>query len=132
MCYKICKKREITNTWKQATITPLLKNRKDPKDVRSYRPEALTNVLCKIFEKMINERLVWDLEKEKRIAKRQLSFRKQRSTIDAISKIITKFLDGFQRKEKTAAIFFNIEKEYDKVNREKTLEQLEDMGIHGT
>ena len=54
---------------------------------------------------------------------------KQRSIIDAISKLTTKVLDGFRRKEKTAAIFFDIEKAYDKVNREKTLEQLENMKI---
>ena len=34
--------------------------------------------------------------------------------MDTISTII---LDGFRRKEKTAAIFFNIKKVYDKVNR---------------
>ena len=47
---------------------------------------------------------------------------------------ITKILDGFTGKEKTEAILFdsfNIEKAYDKVNREKTLEQLENMGIQG-
>ena len=38
-----------------------------------------------------------------------------------LSKITTKILDRFRRKEKTAAIFFDIEKTYDKVNREKTL-----------
>ena len=56
---------------------------------------------------------------------------KQRSTIDAKSKITRKILDGFGKKEKTAAIFFDIEKAYHKVNREKILEQLENMGIHG-
>ena len=53
---------------------------------------------------------------------------KKRSTIDAISEM-TKILDGF--KEKTAAIFFNIKKAYDKVNRDKTLGQLENMKIQG-
>ena len=33
----------------------------------------------------------------------------------------TKIIDGFKRKDKTAAIFFYIEKVYNKVNREKTL-----------
>ena len=65
----------------------------------------------------------------KKIDDRQFSFRKQRSTIHAISKITTKVLDGFKRKEKTAATFFNIEKAYEKVNRDKTMEQLENMGI---
>ena len=40
-----------------------------------------------------------------------------------------KILDRFRRKEKTAVIFFDIEKAYDKVNRDMTLEQLENMGI---
>ena len=71
---------------------------------------------------MTNKRLVWYLKKEKKIDERQFGFRKQRSTKDAISKITTKILDGFRRKEKTATIFFNIENTYDKVNREKTLE----------
>ena len=56
---------------------------KDPKDVNSYRPVALTNILCKIF-KMTNKRLAWYLEMEKKIDNRQLGFRKQRSTIDTI------------------------------------------------
>ena len=52
------------------------------------------------------------LEKDKKIDNREFGFRKKRSTIDAISKI----LDGFRKKEKIAAIFFDIEKAYDKVN----------------
>ena len=78
---------------------------------------------------MTNKRLVWYLENEKNIDESEFSFRKQRSKIDKMSKVTTKILHGFRRKEKTAAIFFDFEKVYDKVNREKTLEQLENMGI---
>ena len=80
---------------------------------------------------MTNKRLVWFLKNEKKIDDRQFGFRKQRSTIDVISKITIKIFYGFKRKEKTATIFFDIGKAYDKVNREKTLEQLKDMGIQG-
>ena len=80
---------------------------------------------------MINKRLVWYLEKENKIDTRQFGFRKQRNTIDAISKITTKILEGFRRREKTAAIFFDIEKAYDKINRESTFDQLEKMGVQG-
>ena len=80
---------------------------------------------------MTNNTRVWYLEKEEKIDDENFGFRKQRSKIDAISKMTTKVFDGFRRKEKTAAIFFDFEKVYDKVNREKTLEQLENMGIQG-
>ena len=59
---------------------------------------------------MTNKTLVWYLEKEKEMDDRQFGFRKQRSTIDSISKIKTKILNGFMRKKKTATIFFDIEK----------------------
>ena len=36
---------------------------KEPKNVRSYRTVALTNLLCKIFKRMTNKRLVFYLEK---------------------------------------------------------------------
>ena len=62
---------------------------------------------------MANKRLVWYLEREKKIDDREFGFKKQRSTTDAISKIGTKFLDGITRKEKTTAIYFDIEKSYD-------------------
>ena len=55
-----------------------MKERKDPKDVKSYRPVALTNILCKIIERMTKKRLVWYLEKEKKIDDRQFCFRKSK------------------------------------------------------
>ena len=44
----------------------MLKDGKDPKDVKSYRPVALSNTLWKIFERMTNKILVWYLENEKK------------------------------------------------------------------
>ena len=44
---------------------------------------------------------------------------------------LQKIKKHISRKEKTAAIFFYIEKTYDKVNRDKTLEKLENIGIQG-
>ena len=59
---------------------------------------------------MTNNTRVWYLEKEEKIDDENFGFRKQRSKIDAISKMTTKVFDGFRRKEKTAAIFFDIVK----------------------
>ena len=70
-------------------------------------------------------------KRKKKIDYRKFGFRKQFSIIDAISKLTSKILDGFKRKEKTAAISCSIEKAYDKINRNKIFERLENMGIQG-
>ena len=44
--------------WNSVTITTI-KGGKDSKDVRSYRPVALTNILYKIFKRMTKKRLIW-------------------------------------------------------------------------
>ena len=52
MINKIWEKGEKPITMKHATITPRLK---EEKNVRCFRPVALTNILCKIFERMTNK-----------------------------------------------------------------------------
>ena len=54
-----------------------------------------------------------------------------KEALDSISEITTKILNRFRRKEKLAIIFFIVEKAYEKVNREKTFEQLENMRMQG-
>jgi len=55
---------------------------RDKTDPSSYRPLALTSCLWKVMERMINNRLVWYLEKSKLVTPVQCGFRKQRSITD--------------------------------------------------
>ncbi|GFV24361.1 putative RNA-directed DNA polymerase from transposon X-element [Trichonephila clavipes] len=66
--------------WQEAIVIPILKPGKDPKNPLSYRPIALTSCLCKTLERMVNARLVYQLEKNKCIPLFQSGFRKGRST----------------------------------------------------
>ena len=49
--------------WLRSIIIPMLKPGKDPHLTNSYRPISLTNCICKIFERMVNARLRYYLEK---------------------------------------------------------------------
>ncbi|XP_055932932.1 uncharacterized protein LOC129962953 [Argiope bruennichi] len=40
--------------WSEATVIPILKPGKDPLNPLNYRPIALTNCVCKTFERMVN------------------------------------------------------------------------------
>ena len=78
----------------------MLNEGKNPKNVKSDILVALTNILCKIFERMTNKRLIWYLEKERKINERQFVFRKKYHRRNIKKK------QGF-RKEKTAVILFD-------------------------
>ena len=49
-------------SWKISIIVPVLKPLKDSYLPKNYRPIALTSCVCKIYERMVNARLVWYLE----------------------------------------------------------------------
>ena len=49
---------ELPITWKESTITPLLKPNEDPQEPTSYRPISLTSAICKTMETMVNNRLL--------------------------------------------------------------------------
>ena len=52
-------------SWHTSTVIPVLKPGKEESDPGSYHSIALTSCICKIMERMINDRLVWYLEKNK-------------------------------------------------------------------
>ena len=59
---RIWKEGVYPSQWRNSLIIPILKPSKDPSNVKSYRPIALTSCLCKVLERMVNFRLTWTLE----------------------------------------------------------------------
>ncbi|GFW69831.1 putative RNA-directed DNA polymerase from transposon X-element [Trichonephila clavipes] len=77
---RIWREQVYPTQWQEAIVIPIFKTWKDPKNPLSYRPIALTSCLCKTLERMVNARLVYQLEKNKCIPLFQSGFRKGRST----------------------------------------------------
>ena len=81
--------------WRTSTVIPVWKPGKEDTDPCSYRPVALTSCICKIMERMINDRLVWYLEKNKLLSSVQCGFRKRRSTTDHLVCLETFLREAF-------------------------------------
>ncbi|GFU97022.1 probable RNA-directed DNA polymerase from transposon BS [Trichonephila clavipes] len=92
---RIWREQVYPTQWQEAIVIPILKPGKDPKNPLSYRPIALTSCLCKTLERMVNARLVYQLEKNKCIPLFQSGFRKGRSTLDNIIQLESKIRNAF-------------------------------------
>ena len=121
----------LPEDWKISIVIPVRKPKKDPFQASSYRPIALTSCVCKVMEKMINNRLMWHLENNGLLSSYQFGFRKGRSTLDALLKLSNEIQQGFARQRQTIGVFFDLEKAYDTTWRFGIIRQLYKMGIRG-
>ena len=119
------------NTWQISTIIPSFKPGKDPESPRNYRPIALTSCICKLFERMVNDRLVWYLESKNLLSNRQFGFRKNKSTLDPLLMISREIQNAFAIQNEVIGVFFDLEKAYDTTWRGGILKQLAAWGIGG-
>jgi ribonuclease HI len=119
------------DNWRKATVIPIVKPGKDGSDPSSYRPIALTSCICKTMERMINNRLVWFLEKNKLLSNYQCGFRHGRTTIDHLVRLESFVRNALLRREHLVAVFFDIEKAYDTTWKHGILRDLHLMGLRG-
>ena len=121
----------LPRSWKISIIIAIHKPGKDAYQPTSYRPIALTSCICKLFEKMVNNRLVWLLETKDLLAPTQFGFRKNRSTLDSLVRLSTHIQQGFVNQKQTIGVFFDLEKAYDTTWRYGILRECKRMGIKG-
>lgn len=121
----------LPKSWKEAVIIPIRKPGKDPSKPGNYRPIALTSHICKLMERMINERLMYFLESKDIIASCQSGFRKGRNTIDSVINLEDEIRKAQVNKETVGTVFFDVEKAYDMMWREGLLIKLHLMGVGG-
>ena len=118
-------------SWREALITSIPKPGKDHFNPFNYRPIALTSCICKTVERMVNERLVWYLEKNGLLAKQQCGYRSNRSTVDHLVRLETFIRDAFIHNQHLVAVFFDLQKAYDTTWKYGILKDLHNMGLRG-
>ena len=117
--------------WRTAIVIPVPKPNKDHTDATNYRPIALTSCLCKVLERMVNQRLVWYLEKNGLLNNAQSGFRKHRSTSDHLVQMERYVRDAFANKQHAVAVFFDLEKAYETTWKYGIMKDLHRIGLKG-
>jgi ribonuclease HI len=117
--------------WKEATVIAFPKTGKDHSDPKNYRPIALTSVLGKTVERMVNNRLCDYLDMNGILSTIQCGCRKNRSTTDHLVRLESSIRRAFAHQEHFVSIFFDLQKAYDTTWKFGILRDLFEMGLRG-
>ena len=100
-------------------------------DCSNYRPISLLSPLNKIFEKMLYKRINDYFERFQLFTPHQYGFRKNSSTSLAIYDLIENEMEARDKNLATCAIYLDLQKCFDSVDREILLKKLSHYGIRG-
>ena len=92
---------------------------------------ALFSVVSKVFEKLVNNRIVGELEKCGLFSDLQYGFRSSRSTADLLTVVSDRIARTFNRSGATRAVAFDISKAFDRVWHAGLLKKCKSYGISG-
>ncbi|GBN87144.1 putative RNA-directed DNA polymerase from transposon BS [Araneus ventricosus] len=101
--------------WKTATVVPIFKPGKDPTQPSSYRPISFLSSISKIAENLILTRFNKHLIDNNILCNEQFGFRPNLSTSHQLLRVAEYVYEGFINKQKTGAVFLDIQKAFDRV-----------------
>ncbi|MDW0252368.1 MAG: reverse transcriptase family protein, partial [Nitrososphaeraceae archaeon] len=121
-------------TFKEATIRPLLKKHNLPHDdLSSYRPISNLNFLSKVLERIIHTRINSHLQTFPSLCPFQAAYRKFHSTETALIRIYNDLLLASDQQKVSALVLLDLSAAFDTIDHSILLNRLNSMfGISGT
>ena len=98
--------------WKVSLVVPVFKNIGERSAAKNYCPVSLLSVNNKVFEKLVNNRIVDHLEKCGLFSDFQYGFRTSRSTGDRLTVVSARIARAFNRSGATRAEVLDKSKSY--------------------
>ena len=112
-------------------MVPVFKTVGERSTSKNYCPVSLLSAVSKVFEKLVNNRVVNHLEKCGFPSGFQYGFRSSRSTADLLTVVSDRIARAFNRSGATRAVALDISKAFDRVWHAGLLHKLKSYGISG-
>ena len=130
--FNMCLKKScFPDCWKVSSVVPAFKNVGERSTVKNYRPVSLLSVVSKVFEKLVNNRIVDHLEKCDLFSDFQYGFRSSRSTADLLTVVSDRIARAFKSSGAIRAVALDISKAVNRVWHADLLHKLKSYGISG-
>ena len=107
---KCLKESCFPDCWKVSSVVPVFKNVGERSTAKNYRPVSLLSVVSKVFEKLVNNRIVDHLEKCGLFSDFQNGFRSSQSTADLVTVVSDGIARAFNKSGATRAVALDISK----------------------
>ena len=117
--------------WKVSLVVPVFKNVGERSTAKSFHLVSLLSVVSKVFEKLVNSRIVDHLEKCGLFSDFQYGFRSSGSTADLLTVVSDRIGRAFNRFRANQAVALDISKAFDRVWYAGLLHKLKSYGISG-
>ena len=112
---KCLKESCFPDCWKFSSVVPVFKNVGERSTAKNYRPVSLLSVVSKVFEKLVNNRIVGHLEKCGLFPDFQYGCRSSQSTADLLTVVSDRIARASNRSGATQAVALDISKAFDRV-----------------
>ena len=87
----------FSDCWKVSSVVLVFKNIGERSTTKNYCPVSLLSVVSKVFEKLVNNRIVDNLEKCGHFSDSQYGFRFSRPTADLLTVVSGRIARAFNR-----------------------------------
>lgn len=117
-------------SWKMSNVIPFPKSN-CPTEPNKTRPINLINTMPKLFDKMVNRRLIFCLESKRALSKMQFGFRENKQTLGSMVVLDSYVHNALNNKKHVQLISFDIKKAFDSVWPIIILKKLRELNIGG-
>ena len=125
-CLKEC---YFPDCWKVSLVVPVFKNVVERSAAKNYHPFSLLSVDSKVFEKLVNNRIVDQLEICGLFSDFQYGFKSSQSTADILTLVSDRIGRAFNRSGAAQAVTLDTSKAFDRVWHAGPLHKLKSYGI---